>query len=152
MTVQYSIPSGSVALPSAAARGVVTMTMSANVPGELISLDVASSYLTTATPVSLLIEVVTCSAVGTGGAAFTPRRWGQAVGTSATAARTGDITTDVTSPVVQWSPGWIILPGGPFSYPWPLGREQFLTTSTIYAVRLTASAAISASVTAVIEE
>jgi hypothetical protein len=148
MTAQYSVTTGLTSL-TAAVHTAIELNTSANVPVELISLDVSSSYLTTATPVSLLIELITNTATGTG-TAYTPKKMGQAVGTSATTTKINDTVEPSTPTIIQaWE---LILPGGPFSYQWPLGREYFLGVSTFNAIRLTPSATISCITNVVIEE
>jgi hypothetical protein len=148
MTVQFSVTTGLTSL-TAAAHTAIEINPSANVPAELIGFDVSCSYLTTGTPVSLLIELVSNTATGTG-TSYTPKRFGQAVGTAAATVKIND-TVEPSTPTVIY--GWeLIVPGGPFSYQWPLGREYFLSTSTFNAIRITPSATVSVLVGAVIEE
>jgi len=128
---------------------MVEINPSANVPAELISLDVSSSYVTSATPITLLVELVSYATTGTG-TTYTPKRYGQAVGTAQSTVKINDTIEPATPTVVA---GWeIILPGGPFSYQWPLGREYLLTTSSVNGIRCTASAVCSVIVNATIEE
>lgn len=148
MTVQYSVTSGLTSL-TAAVHTAIELNPGANLPAELIAIDVSSSYSTVATPVTLLIELVSNTATGTG-TSYTPRRYGQAVGTAQTTVKINDTVEPSTPTVVQaWE---LILPGGPFSYQWPLGREYLLSTSTFNAIRITPSATVSVIVNAVIEE
>lgn len=149
MTVQYSVTTGLTSLTAATAKTMIEVNPSANVPAELISMDISSSYTTSATPITLLVELVSNTGTGTG-TSYTPKRYGQAVGTAQSTVKINDTVEPSTPTVIA---GWeIILPGGPFSYQWPLGREYLLTTSSFNGIRLTASATCSAIVNAVIEE
>lgn len=151
MTVQYSVTSGLITLATATAKTALELNPSASLPAELIALDVSSPYLTTATPIDLLIELVAYTATGTG-TATTPRKYGQAIGTAQTTTKVNDTVEPTATGLVvveQWD---LILPGGPFVYQWPLGREYLLSTGTFNGVRLTASAACTARVNAVFEE
>lgn len=138
MSVQFTIPSGAITLVAATAKTAIELSMGANIPGEIIALDVSSSYLTAGTPIDLLVELGTITATGTGTAA-TPKRIGSAQGTALDTAKTNDtVEPSGFSQVEAWD---LVLPTGPFPYQWPLGREFYLAISTLYAVRLTASAA-----------
>jgi hypothetical protein len=149
MSVQYSVSNGLTALAAATAKSIIEINPGSSLPGELISLDVSSSYLTSGTPISLLVELGVASATGTG-TGFTPKRMGAAAGTALTTAKIND-TVEPTSFVASF--GWeIILPSGPFCYQWPLGREFYLAVSTINVIRLTASAICSVIANAVFEE
>ena len=149
MAVQFSVTNGLTALAAATAKTMVEMNPGANTPAELISFDISSSYLTAATPITLLVELVAYTGTGTG-TAFTPRRYGQAVGAASTVVKINDTVEPAGATVVA---GWeLILPTGPFSYQWPLGREYLLNTATFNGIRLTASAVCSALVNCTIEE
>lgn len=146
---QYSVTTGLTALAAATAKTMIEINPGANTPVELIGMDVSSSYLTSGTPVSLLVELVSYAASGTG-TAYTPRRYGQAVGVATSTAKINDTVEPSTPTVVQ---GYeLILPGGPFPWLWPAGREYFLSVSTFNGIRLTASAVCSVIVNAVFEE
>lgn len=154
MTAQYVIHSGLTALTAATAKTLVEINTGANTPTELIKLAVSSSYITTATPISLLVELGTTTATGTG-TSFTPKRIGQAVGTSAATVKINDTVEPTGFSAVQaWD---LTLPGDRIDYIWELGREYFLGpvtsgTSALNAIRLTATGACSARVVAWIEE
>jgi hypothetical protein len=149
VSVQYSVSNGLTALAAATAKSIVEINPGASIPAELVALDVSSSYLTSGTPISLLVELGTASATGTG-SSYTPKKFGQAVGTALSTVKIND-TVEPTSFVtaVAWE---IVLPSGPFCYQWPLGREYFLAISTVNVVRLTASAICSVIVNAIFEE
>ncbi|MGZ6852442.1 MAG: hypothetical protein ACXVGC_00005, partial [Mycobacteriaceae bacterium] len=66
MTAQYVINTGLTALTAATAKTLVEINTGANTPTELIALKVSSSYLTTATPITLTVELGTTTATGTG--------------------------------------------------------------------------------------
>jgi hypothetical protein len=149
VTVQYSVTTGLTALAAATAKSMVEVNPGSGLPAELISMDVSSSYATSATPITLLIELVSNTATGTG-TTYTPKRYGQAVGVAQSTTKINDTVEPSTPTVIQaWE---LVLPSGPFSYQWPLGREYLLTTSSFNAIRCTASAVCSVIVNAVIEE
>jgi hypothetical protein len=149
VSVQYSVTNGLTALAAATAKTLIEINPGSSIPAELVALDVSSSYLTTGTPVSLLVELGTASATGTG-SSYTPKKFGQAVGTALSTVKIND-TVEPTSFVVAvaWE---IVLPAGPFCYQWPLGREYFLAVSSVNAIRFTASAVCSVVTNAIFEE
>jgi hypothetical protein len=149
VSVQYSVSNGLTALAAATAKSIVEINPGSSIPAELVALDVSSSYLTSGTPISLLVELGTASATGTG-SSYTPKKFGQAVGTALSTVKIND-TVEPTSFVtaVAWE---LVIPAGPFCYQWPLGREYFLAVSSVNVVRLTASAVCSVIVNAIFEE
>ena len=147
MTVQYVITSGSVALAAATAKTVIELTSTANVPPEWIAVDVTFNG-TSASAVPVTVDFCTYAATGTG-TAYTPKRFGQALGTAATTAKIND-TVEPTTPVVLFS--WFVPPTSGVQYQWPLGRELFQATSVVQGIRLTAPAAVNAIVNLTIEE
>lgn len=149
MTAQFVVTTGLTALTAATAKTLIEINPDASTPAELIALTVSSSYLTSATPLSLVVEIGTATATGTG-SANTPKRAGQAVGTARSTVKIND-TVEPTgfAAVHAWD---LVLPGDRLDYLWPLGRELFLSTSTVNAIRLTCSGAASARVTAWFEE
>lgn len=137
MTSQYAIPSGAVSLSASTAKTAIELTMGGNTPGEVISLDVSSSYVTAGTPIDLLVELGTITATGTG-TSKTPIRMGSASGTASDTAKVNDsVEPTGFSQILAWD---LVIPSGPWCYQWPLGREFYLATSNLYAVRFTASA------------
>lgn len=149
MTVQFSATNGLTALVATTAKTMIELATTANTPAELISLDVSSSYLTSATPLTLLVELVNYTATGTG-TTYTGRKYGQAIGAAQTTVKINDTVEPSTPTIIA---GWeLIIPSGPFSYQWPLGREYLLSTSTFTGIRLTASAICSAIVNLTYEE
>lgn len=154
MTAQYVLNSGLVSLAATTAKTAMEINTGANTPTELIYLKVSSTYLTSATPVTLLVEIGTTTATGTG-TAFTPKRIGQAVGVAtATVKINNTVEPSGFTAVDSWD---LTLPGDRISEMYPYGREYFLGpissgTSALNAIRLTASAACSARVVAWIEE
>jgi hypothetical protein len=149
MSVQYSFTTGLQSLTAAVHTMVELNPVASQNPPELIALDVSSSYLTTATPISLLIEIVTNTATGTG-TVYTPKRMGAATGTASTVCKIND-TVEPSTPTVIY--GWeVIIPGGPFSYQWSLGREYLLQVSTFNGIRVTPSTACSVLISGVFEE
>lgn len=147
MAVQYMITTGPTALVAATAKTMIEVTASANIPPEWIAFDVTFDGVTAgATPVRL--DICSYTATGTG-TAFTPKRFGQALGVAQSTAKIND-TVEPTSPVVISS--LYIPPTSGLSYQWPLGRELFHATSTIMGIRLTAPAAVNAIVNLVVEE
>jgi len=50
----------------ATAKTMVEMNPGANLPAELISVDISSSYATSATPITLLVELMAYTGTGTG--------------------------------------------------------------------------------------
>lgn len=142
---QYSVTTGLTALVAATAKTMIEVNPDANTPGELIAVTVSSSYLTTATPIGLQVELCTYSASGTGTGA-TIKRVGQGVGTATFASKINDTVEPAGAAVVH---GWdLVLPGDRLDYLWPLGREYFLNVSTFNGIRLTATAVASCRVTA----
>lgn len=149
MAVQYSVTTGLTALVAATAKTMIEINPGASIPVELCQLDVSSSYATAATPLTLLVELGTTTGTGTG-SAYTPKRFGQSVGTALSTVKINDTVEPAGfAAVLAWE---LVLPTGPFSYLWPLGREYFMPTSTFNAIRLTASAIASVIVNAVFEE
>lgn len=150
MTAQFVVTTGLTALTAATPKTMIEINPTANTPAELIALRVSSSYLTSATPLTLTVEVGTASATGTG-TSFTPKRSGQAVGTAQSTAKINDTVEPASFTVVEaWD---LTLPGDRLDYLWPLGREYFLNVSTINCIRVTAPAGTpSVRVTAWFEE
>lgn len=154
MTAQYIIHTGLTALTAATPKTMIEINTSTGTPTELIKLKVSSSYLTAATPISLVVEIGTHTATGTG-TAFTPKRTGQAVGVALATAKINNTVEPTGFSVVEaWD---LTLPGDRIDYIWELGREYFLGpitsgTSALNAIRLTATGACSARVSAWIEE
>lgn len=149
MSVQYSVTSGLTALSAATAKTLIEMNPDSSTPAELIALTVSSSYLTVATPASLLVELGTATGTGTG-TSFTAKRMGAAQGTADTTCKINDTVEPSSITVLHaWD---LVLPGDRLDYIWPLGREFMLQASTFNVIRLTASAALSARVTAWFEE
>lgn len=154
MTAQYAIHTGLTALTAATAKTLVEINTGTGTPTELIKLGVSSSYLTTATPISLVVELGTTTATGTG-TAFTPKRTGQAVGTAQSTVKINDTVEPSGFAVTHaWD---LTLPGDRIDYIWDLGREYFLGpitngTSALNAIRCTATGACSVRVMAWIEE
>lgn len=134
MSAQYSVTTGLTALTAATAKTMIELTSTANTPGELIALSVSSSYITTATPLTLTVELGTYTATGTG-TTYTPKRVGTGVGSAQTTAKINDTVepTGFTS-IHVWD---LTLPGDRLDYQWPLGREYFLATSAINGIRIT---------------
>jgi hypothetical protein len=148
MTVQYSASTGANSF-TAAAHTAIEINPGSSLPAELVAIDVSSPYLTAGTPISVLVELVSNTATGTG-TGYTPKKFGQAVGTSLTTTKINDSVEPSTPTVIM---GWgLVFPAGPFSYQWPLGREYFLGVSTFNAIRVTPSATITLVVNAVFEE
>jgi hypothetical protein len=154
VTAQYIIHTGLTALTAATAKTLVEINTGANTPAELIAVKISSSYITTATPITLVVELGTITATGTG-TSFTPKRAGQAVGVAQATVKINDTVEPSGFSVIDaWD---LTLPGDRVDYLWPLGREYFLGpitggTSALNAIRVTASAACSVRVTAWIEE
>jgi len=148
VTVQYSVSTGANSF-TAAAHTAIEINPGSSLPAELIAMDVSSSYLTAGTPISVLVELVSNTAAGTG-TSYTPKKFGQAVGTATATTKINDTVEPSTPTVVM---GWeLVFPAGPWSYQWPLGREYFLGVSTFNAIRVTPSATITLVVNAVFEE
>jgi hypothetical protein len=122
VTVQYSVSTGANSF-TAAAHTAIEINPGSSMPAELIAMDVSSPYLTTGTPISVLVELVSNTASGTG-SSYTPKKFGQAVGTATVdyedQRHGGAVDADG---VMGWE---LVFPAGPFSYQWPLGREYFL--------------------------
>lgn len=137
MTAQYAVTTGLTALTAATPKTLIEINPNANTPAELIALTVSSSYLTSATPLSLTVELGTATATGTG-TSFTAKKVGQSVGTSSATLKINDTVEPSTFVAVHaWD---LVLPGDRLDYLWPLGREFFLGTSTINVIRVTSSA------------
>lgn len=147
MSVQYIITSGSTALTAATAKTMIEVASSANMPPEWIAVDVTFNG-TNAAAVPVTVDFCTYTATGTG-TAFTPKRFGQALGTSSVTAKIND-TVEPAGATVLFS--WLVPPTSGISYQWPLGRELFQATSTFMGIRLTAPAAVNAIVNLTIEE
>jgi hypothetical protein len=148
VTVQYSVSTGANSF-TAAAHTAIEINPGSSMPAELVAMDISSPYLTSGTPISVLVELVSNTASGTG-TGYTPKKFGQAVGTALSTTKINDSVEPSTPTVVM---GWeLVFPAGPFSYQWPLGREYFLGVSTFNAIRVTPSATITLVVNAVFEE
>lgn len=148
MAVQYVITTGSTALTAATAKTMIEGTTDANgPPPEWIALDITFNG-TTATAVPVTVDFCTYAATGTG-TAYTPKKFGQAVGVARSTWKIND-TVEPTTPVVLFS--WFIPPTSGITYQWPLGRELFHPISTVQGIRLTAPAGVNAIVNLTIEE
>lgn len=149
MSQQFSVTTGLTALVAATAKTMIEVATGAATTAELIALSVSSSYLTSATPLSLVVELGSYTGTGTG-TAFTPRRVGTAAGAAQSTAKIND-TVEPAGFVVAHA--WdLTLPGDRVDYQWPLGREYMLNASAWNGIRLTCSAAVSARVTLWFEE
>lgn len=135
MPVQYSVTTGLTALVAATAKTMIEVATTANTPAELVALSVSSSYLTTATPLTLTVELGTYSATGTG-TAYTPKRVGAAAGASTSTAKIND--TVEPAGFTQFHAWDLTLPGDRLDYQWPLGREYMFIPSAFNGIRLTA--------------
>lgn len=148
MAVQYVITTGSTALTAATAKTMIEGTTDANgPPPEWIALDITFNG-TTATAVPVTVDFCTYAATGTG-TAYTPKKFGQAVGVARSTWKIND-TVEPTTPVVLFS--WFIPPTSGITYQWPLARELFHPISTVQGIRLTAPAGVNAIVNLTIEE
>ena len=151
MTVQYVITtattSATTALTAATAKTMIEVTTTANVPCEWISCEIMFDGVT-ATAVPVKVDFCTYAATGTG-TAYTPKRLGQAVGTSQSTVKVND-TVEPTTPTLLFS--WLVPPTSGIWYQWPLGRELFQNVSTVQGIRLTAPAGVNAVVNLTIEE
>lgn len=149
MTAQFVTTTGLTALTASTAKSVIEINPDANTPAELIALTVSSSYTTSATPLTLVVELGTATGTGTG-TANTPKKAGQAVGNARSTVKINDTVEPAGfSAVHVWD---LVLPGDRLDYLWPLGREYFLGTSTFNVIRLTCSGAASVRTTAWFEE
>lgn len=147
MSVQYVITTGSTALVAATAKTAIEIASTANVPPEWITAEISFNGVTQAnTPVT--VDFCTYAATGTG-TAYTPKRFGQAVGVSSVTAKVND-TVEPTTPTVLYS--WFITPLSGIWYPMPLGRELLQAVSTIQGIRLTAPQVVNYIVNLTIEE
>lgn len=147
MTVQYTVTTGSTALVAATAKTMIELSSSANVPAEWIACDITFNGVT-ASAVPVTVDFCTYTATGTG-TTYTPKRFGQALGTAATTAKIND-TVEPSTPTVLFS--WFIPPTSGVQYQWPLGRELFQGTSVVQGIRLTAPAIVNAIVNLTFEE
>jgi len=147
MATQYAITTGSTALAAATAKTLIEGSSTANVPPEWIAVDITFDGVT-ASAVPVRVDFCTFAATGTG-TAYTPKRLGQAVGTSQSTWKIND-TVEPTTPTILFS--WFIPPTSGVQYVWPLGRELFHPVSTVQGIRLTAPAVVNAIVNLVIEE
>jgi hypothetical protein len=147
VAVQYIITTGTVALAAATAKTVIELTSNANLPPEWIAVDITFDGVN-ASAVPVKADFCTYTATGTG-TAYTPKRFGQALGTASTTAKIND-TVEPTTPVVLFS--WYLPPTSGISFQWPLGRELFQAVSIVQGIRLTAPAAVNAIVNLTIEE
>lgn len=147
MAVQYIVTAGPTALAAATAKTVIELSSGANIPPEWVAFDVTFDGVTaSAVPVRLDICSYTASGTGT---AFTPKRYGQALGTALTGAKINDTVEPAGATVLA---SFYIPPTSGLSYQWPLGRELFQATSTWMGIRLTAPAAVNAIVNLTFEE
>lgn len=135
MSTLYVASSGLTALTAATAKTLVEYAVGANVPAALVGMTVSSSYLTTATPLTLTVELMTYSASGTG-TAHTPKRVGGVPGTAQGTAKINDSVEPATPTVIYaWD---LTVPGDRLDYQWPLGREFYFPVSTFNGIRVTA--------------
>lgn len=135
MAAQFSVTTGLTALTAATAKTMIELSTTANTSAELIALSVSSSYLTTATPLTLTVELGTYTGTGTG-TAYTAKRVGTGVGVAQTTAKINDSAEPAGFTSIHvWD---LTLPGDRLDYQWPLGREYFLTTSAFNGIRVTA--------------
>src|SRR5438874_2015830 len=123
MTVQYVITTGSTALTAATAKTVIEGTSTANEPVEWIALEITFDGVT-ATAVPVRVDICTYAATGTG-SAYTPKKFGQAVGTAQSTWKIND-TVEPTTPVILFS--YFVPPTSGLVLQWPLGREVFHST------------------------
>lgn len=147
MTVQYVITAGPTALAAATAKTMIEVSTSANVPAEWVSVDITFDGVT-ASAVPVRVDFCTYAATGTG-TAYTPKRLGQAVGTSQSTVKIND-TVEPSTPTVLFS--WYIPPTSGVMYQWPLGRELFHNVGTVQGIRLTAPAAVNVVANLTVEE
>jgi hypothetical protein len=109
VSVQYSVTTALTALAAATAKSMIEINPGSSIPAELIALDVSSSYSTAGTPLTLLVELGIASATGTG-SSYTPKKFGQAVGTALSTVKINDTvepTSFVTS--IAWE---LVIPAG----------------------------------------
>lgn len=147
MAIQYMVTTGSVALTAATAKTMVELTTTANMAPEWIAVDITFNGVN-ASAVPVQVDFCTYATTGTG-TSYTPKRFGQAVGTSYTTVKVND-TAEPGTPTVLFS--WFVPPTSGVQYQWPLGRELFQAASTIQGIRLTAPAAVNAIVNLLYEE
>lgn len=150
MGAQYVITTGLTALTAATAKTMVEVFPGANVPVTLKQLGVSSSYLTAGTPITCLVEIGTVTATGTGTGA-TANKWGIGAGAIAATCKVNDTVEPSGFSAIYGVE--LVFPAGPWEpIQFPLGSEPVFAISTKYAIRLTASAAASVIVNAVLEE
>lgn len=147
MTVQYIISSGATALTAATAKTVIEGVTNANVPLEWIAYDITFDGVT-ASAVPVRVDFCTYAATGTG-TAYTPKKLGQAQGTSQSTWKIND-TVEPTTPTILFS--LYVPPTSGVQYVFPLGRELFHGISTVMGIRLTAPAGVNAITNLTIEE
>lgn len=134
MAQQYAVTTG-VTATAAAGTAIVAVQLAtpATQTALLIGLDVAFDGSTPAT--ANLVELVRETGVSSGGAVFTPEKYGTDQGKAAlTTARINDTTDGAGPTVIQ---AWQVSNTGLLSYLWPLGRELYIPVSGWLAVRVT---------------
>lgn len=149
MAAQGVITTGLTSL-SAAVHTAIEIFPSANQPVTVKQLGVSSSYLTTGTPITCLVELGTVTATGTGTGA-TINKWGALTGTLQATCKVND-TVEPSGFSAIWGVE-LVFPAGPWEpIQFPLGAEPCFAVSTKYAIRLTPSATASFLVNIVLEE
>lgn len=144
----YMIDAPAVALSAATAKTLLEVATPSTSTARIVDITFGCDAAVSGT---LKVELLNCSATGSGSAYTLKRVNGDAQNRAAlTTGKLNSGEPTVTNVLKTWPP--MALPGGPFEIQLPLGREIYLPVSTIYAVRLTSSTACNGYANLQIEE
>lgn len=149
----YVIDAPAVALVASTGKTCVELSVASTATAVLTGLRFGADYVTTSAFGTLKCEITTFTTTGTG-TSFTPFAV-NAEAQNLAAVSTAKIadTVEPSSITVNYTYPVLILPGGPVSEPFPLGREGgFIGHGIHWGVRLTASVACNGYVNLYFEE
>jgi len=148
MAALFSVNSGYVALVANTAKTFIELGTNATIDNVWTGLEITFNGVTAAAePVK--VEIISLAATGTG-TVYTPTRYGTNQGRAALTTAKVAMTVEGTGPSIITAV--YVPPTSGLSSQWPLGRELGMTVSKFYGVRLTAVAAVNASVNLIFEE
>jgi hypothetical protein len=143
VAVQYTVPTGTVALVAATAKVVLELPSASTIGLTIIGLDITLSATVTGTCIA---EWMTYATTGTG-TTVTPSKLGIDQGP---AALTGTVKVNHSAnPGTLASgglPSWVLPLPGMYSMAYPLGREFYWPVSTLRCLQLTSSVSCNAQV------
>jgi hypothetical protein len=149
MASLYSISATSVTLVAGTPKTIIQIPSSSTAGFLVVALEVMSTATAAGT---LVIEWMTYATAGTGGATFTPLKYGtdQGVVANLGTVRIND-TAEPGTLLVGTLPTWVIPLPGMYSILYPAGREFFQPISTNRCIRVTSSLANAVRINLVVE-